>query len=186
MPDTEKYQRSKVWMMKVGDDVARAMPVFGIDVPGVDIGAAEIPIAGVTHDGRWALGYVFNGTQREIGLFAAPAAGVLAGKPKWRRVIHPRDEVTGVAYFNDTLALLSHKDAPRSQVLRIDLKKPELVEGATAGGTKRPRNDRNHCGSGCALYRSARRQRQASVQTHACRPQAMWLRSSCRLKDRFS
>ncbi len=81
MPDTEKYQRSKVWMLKVGDDVARAVPVFGIDVPGVDISAAEIPFGGITHDGRWALGYVFNGTQREIGLFAAPAAGVLAGKP---------------------------------------------------------------------------------------------------------
>jgi len=126
MTDTEKYQRSKVWMLKVGDDVTRAVPIFGLDVPGVDIGAAEIPIAGVTHDGRWALGYVFNGTQREIGLFAAPAAGVLAGKPKWRRVVHPRDEVTGVAYFNDTLALLSHRDAPRSRVLRIDLKNPDL------------------------------------------------------------
>ena len=102
------------------------LPIFGLDVPGVDIGAAEIPIAGMTHDRRWALGYVFNGTQREIGLFVAPAAGVLAGKPKWRRVVHPRDEVTGVAYFNDTLALLSHRDAPRSRVLRIDLKKPDL------------------------------------------------------------
>ena len=34
--------------------------------------------------------------------------------------------MTGVAYFNDTLSLLSHKGTPRSQVLRIDLKKPEL------------------------------------------------------------
>ena len=126
MPDTEKYQRSKVWMLKVGDEVGRAVPVFGVDVPGVDIGAAEIPVAVVTHDGRWALGYVFNGTQREIGLFVAPAAGVLAGQPKWRRVVHPRDEVTNVAYFNDTLSLLTHKDAPRSRVVRIDLKNPEL------------------------------------------------------------
>jgi prolyl oligopeptidase len=126
MPQTEKYQKSQVLMIKPGDDVARAVPVFGLGVEGVDIGPAEIPIAGVTHDRRWALGYVFNGTQREIGLFVAPAAGVLAGKPKWRRVIHPRDEVTGVAYFNDKLALLSHKGAPRSQVLRIDLKNPEL------------------------------------------------------------
>lgn len=126
MPDTEKYQKSRVWMLKRGDDVARAVPVFSAGMEGVDIGPAEIPIAGITHDGRWALGYVFNGTQREIGLIVAPAAGVLAGKPKWRRVIDPRDEVTGVAYFNDKLALLSHKGAPRSQVLRIDLKKPDL------------------------------------------------------------
>ena len=126
MPETEKYQRSQVWMLKVGEDVARAVAVFGIGVPGVDVNAAEIPIGGITHDGRWVLGYVFNGTQREIGLFAAAAAGVLAGKPKWRRIIHPSDEVTGVAYFNDTLSLLTHKDAPRSRVVRIDLKNPDL------------------------------------------------------------
>lgn len=126
MPETEKYQKSQVLMIKRGADVGSAVPVFGVGVPGVEIGPAEIPIAGVTHDGRWALGLVFNGTQREIGLFVAPAAGVLAGKPKWRRIIDPRDEVTGVAYFNNTLALLSHKGAPRSQVLRIDLRKPEL------------------------------------------------------------
>ncbi|MBA3253202.1 MAG: prolyl oligopeptidase family serine peptidase [Burkholderiaceae bacterium] len=128
MPETEKYQKSQVLMIKRGADVGRAVPVFGVGVPGVEIGPAEIPIAGVTHDGRWALGLVFNGTQREIGLFVAPAAGVLAGKPKWRRIIDPRDEVTGVAYFNNTLALLSHKGAPRSQVLRIDLRKPELSD----------------------------------------------------------
>ena len=122
MPETEKYQKSQVFMIKRGQDVARAVPVFGVGMPGVDIGPAEIPIAGITHDGHWALGYVFNGTQREIGLFVAPAAGVLAGKPQWRRVVDPRDEVTSVAYFNGTLALLSHKGAPRSQVLRIDLK----------------------------------------------------------------
>ncbi len=126
MPDTEKYQKSQVFMMKRGDEVARAVPVFGLGVRGVDIGPAEIPIAGITYDGSWALGYVFNGTQREIGLFAAPAAGVLAGKPTWRRVVDPSDEVTGVAYFNGTLSLLSHKGAPRSQVLRIDLRKPGL------------------------------------------------------------
>ncbi len=128
MPETEKYQKSQVLMITRGADVGSAVPVFGVGVPGVEIGPAEIPIAGVTHDGRWALGLVFNGTQGEIGLFVAPAAGVLAGKPKWRRIIDPRDEVTGVAYFNNTLALLSHKGAPRSQVLRIDLRKPELSD----------------------------------------------------------
>jgi prolyl oligopeptidase len=126
MPETEKYQRSQVLMLRRGADVAQAVPVFGLGVAGVDIGPAEIPFAGITHDGRWVLGYVFNGTQREIGLFVAPAPGVLAGKPKWQRVIHPSDEVTAVAYFNNMLTLLSHKGTPRSQVLRIDLRKPAL------------------------------------------------------------
>jgi prolyl oligopeptidase len=127
MAPTEKYQRSQVLMLKPGDDVARAVRVFGIGVPGVDITAAEIPVAGVTHDGKWALGLVFNGTQREITVYAAPAQGALAGKPQWTKLINPRDEVTGIAYMNDQLALLTHKGAPRSKVIRIDLARPDLA-----------------------------------------------------------
>jgi prolyl oligopeptidase len=126
MAQTEKYQRSQVLMLKPGDDVARAVRVFGIGVPGVDITPAEIPVAGVTHDGKWALGLVFNGTQREITVYVALAQTVVSGKPQWRRIVDPRDEVTAVAYMNDRLALLTHKGAPRSKVIRIDLAKPDL------------------------------------------------------------
>ena len=127
MAPTEKYQRSQVLMLKPGDDVAGARRVFGIGVEGVDITPAEIPVAGVTHDGKWALGLVFNGTQREITVYAAPAQSVIAGKPQWKKVIDARDEVTGIAYMNDQLTLLTHKGAPRSKVIRIDLDKPDLA-----------------------------------------------------------
>jgi prolyl oligopeptidase len=127
MAPTEKYQRSQVLMLKPGDDVARAVRVFGIGVRGVNITPAEIPVAGITYDGKWALGLVFNGTQRELTAYTAPAQSVLAGKPQWKKVIDPRDEVTGVAYMHDQLTLLTHKDAPRSKVIRIDLAKPDLA-----------------------------------------------------------
>jgi prolyl oligopeptidase len=124
---TEKYQRSQVLMLSPGDDVSRAVPVFGIGIPGVEITPAEIPVAGVTHDGKWALGLVFNGTQREIALYAAPASSVLGGKPQWNKLIDAKDEVTSVAYMNDRLTLLTHKGAPRSKVVRIDLNNPDLA-----------------------------------------------------------
>ena len=130
MPDTEKYQKAQVLLLARGADVASAKPVFGIGTPGVEITPAESPFAAFTHDGRWVLGYVFNGTQREIGLFVAPAKSVLAGKPQWRRLIQPRDEVTGVAYMNNTLYLLSHRGAPRSRVLSVPIGARDLA-GAT-------------------------------------------------------
>ncbi|MGH6609450.1 MAG: hypothetical protein ACRECQ_04250, partial [Burkholderiaceae bacterium] len=126
MAPTEKYQRSQVFMLKPGEDVARAVPVFGLGVAGVDITPAEIPIAGVTHDGKWALGLVFNGTQREISLYVAPAPSVLAAKPQWKKLIDAKDEVTNFAYLNDELTLLTHKGAPRSKVIRIGLNNPDL------------------------------------------------------------
>ena len=127
MASTEKYQRSQVWMLKPREDFARAVRVFGMGTPGVEITPAEIPVAGVTHDGKWALGFVLNGTQREIALYAAPAQGVLIGKPQWKKLIDARDEVTGAAYMNDQLTLLTHKDAPRSKVIRIDMTRPDLA-----------------------------------------------------------
>lgn len=129
MPETEKYQRSMSWLMRVGGDVAKARPIFGLGVPGVDITPAEIPIATVTHDGRWLIGYVFNGTQREITLYAAAAQPVLAGKaPRWTRLVTAADAVSGASYFDDGLYLVSHKDSPRSKVLRLSLKSPDIAK----------------------------------------------------------
>ncbi len=129
MPETEKYQRSMSYLMRVGGDAAKARPIFGLGVPGVDIMPAEIPIATITHDGRWLIGYVFNGTQREITLYAAPAQPVLAGKaPRWTRLVTAADAVSGASYFDDGLYLVSHKDAPRSKVLRLSLKTPDIAK----------------------------------------------------------
>ena len=121
MPATQKYQDSRTLMLRPGQGVARARAVFGRGMKGVDIGPAELPFVSFTHDGRWALGYVFNGTQRELGLFVAPQAGVRAGKPAWRRVFSAADAVTNASYFDDTLYVVSHKGAPRSQLLAYSL-----------------------------------------------------------------
>ena len=127
MPATEKYLNSQVLLMRPGDAVERAAAVFGAGVAGVQMGRAELPFVAFSHDGRWAFGYVINGTQREFGLYVAPQAGVLAGKPQWKRVFDAGAEVTGVTYMADTLYLLSHKGAPRFQVLALGLEQPELA-----------------------------------------------------------
>ncbi len=130
MPPTEKYQRAQVLLLDVGAPVARAKPVFGIGTPGVEITPAEIPFAGFTVDGRWALGFIVNGTQREFTLYVAPAAGVAAGKPQWKRLVTPADQVTGLAYHRDTLYLQTHRGAPRNQVLRAPIAGFDLARAA--------------------------------------------------------
>jgi len=124
MPETEKYQKSQVMLLAADADGRSARPVFGLGVPGVDIGPAEIPVVGLTHDGRWALGLVFNGTQRELSLFVSPAADLLKGQPRWQRRFGAAEEITGVAYMRDTLYLLTHRGAPRSRVLALPIGAP--------------------------------------------------------------
>jgi prolyl oligopeptidase len=127
MPETQKYQNSQMLLLKVGQPVAQARPVFGTALRGLDIGPAESPVITLSHDGRWAFGIVFNGTQRELGVFLAPQRSVLSGKPQWKRILGASDAVTGIAYFDDTLYMVSYKGAPRSQVLAMNLKTPDIA-----------------------------------------------------------
>ena len=70
---------------------------------------------------------MFNGTQRELKAFVSPQNALLAGRPQWKKIIAASDEVTGLAYHGDVLYMVSHKGAPRSQVLALDLKKPDMA-----------------------------------------------------------
>ena len=128
MLDTQKYQRSQMMMLTPGQAASSARVAFGDKLKGLDITPVESPTVNLTFDGRWAIGAVYNGTQREIRLFIAPQAEVLAGQPKWQRVVSPSDAVTSFSYFNDTLYLVTHAGAPRSQVLALDLKAPQIAK----------------------------------------------------------
>jgi prolyl oligopeptidase len=128
MAATDKYVNSMVWLSHPGESLDKATPVFGHGIAGVNIDPAEIPVVSLSHDGRWALGLVINGTQRELTLYSASAESLLAGKPQWSRLFDSQAQITAVAYMNDTLYLLSHQGAPRSQVLAVDLKRPELAK----------------------------------------------------------
>ncbi len=130
MPETQKYQSAQMLMLTPGQAASKAKVVFGNKLKGVDITPVESPTVSLTHDGRWAIGAVYNGTQREIGLFIAPQATVLAGQPKWQRIVSRSDAITSFSYFNDTLYLVTHAGAPRSQVLALDLKAPQLAKAA--------------------------------------------------------
>lgn len=117
----ERFLRSQVMLLRLGAALSTARPVFGSGVRGVVLKPADVPVVTLTHDGRWALGTHAEGTAREIGLYLAPQASLLAGKPQWRRLWTAADQITAVAYMADRLYLLSHRGAPRSQVLVLDL-----------------------------------------------------------------
>lgn len=129
---TERYLRSQVMLLRVGAPLATARPVFGTAVRGLDLKPTDIPMVTLTHDGRWALGTVVNGTARELGLYLAPQASVLAGRPAWRRLWGADAQVTAVTYLQDRLYLVSHRGAPRSQVLALDLSAERLPTLAEA------------------------------------------------------
>ena len=136
MPEQERYQRAQVLLWQPGQPIESASEVFGIGTPGAEIDPAATPVVTLTGDGRWALGLVINGTQREFGLYIAPAASLLAGKPVWKRVFGPEAQVVGMAYFSNHVYLRAHKVSPRYEVVALDLARPDIAnaEVVMAGG----------------------------------------------------
>lgn len=122
MAETEKYQRSAVFRLRIAGGRLEPQPVFDARSAGVTMTPIESPMTSTTDDGRWVIGSATNGTQRELQIYVASQDSVRAGNATWRRVVSRRDAVTGFAYSHDALYLLTHKGAPRSRIERLDLR----------------------------------------------------------------
>ena len=130
-PPTDKYVNSRVYLHALGSDPERDVAVLGPGVtPGITINPAELSFAGTTPGSRHAIGIVVNGVQREITIYTASLASIGAGKPDWKKVVDPSDEVTDSSLIGDSLYVLTHKNASRFKVLKVDLNAPDLAKAA--------------------------------------------------------
>jgi len=119
-PATQKYQRSRVTRMVPGQLPGSA--VFGLGVYGMAMKPTEMPFVQFTHDGRWAIGTVLNGVQREVMIYVASLDPAEASAPlRWKKLVDYADEVAQFDYFDDQLVLISTKGAPRGRLLRARL-----------------------------------------------------------------
>lgn len=128
LPEAEKFQRSQAVLWQPSQPIDSARPVLGLGTPGVEITPAEIPVVGLSADGRWAIGQLVNGTQHELTVYVAPAAGLLAGAPKWTRAFGADAKVVGLVVFGKTAYLRTHRNSPRYEILAMDLAKPDLAK----------------------------------------------------------
>ncbi len=69
--------------------------------PGISIDRAAISLAATVPGSRHAVGLVFNGVQREITIYTATLRSIGAGKPEWKKVVDPSDEVTDMSLIGD-------------------------------------------------------------------------------------
>ena len=126
-PRTDKYLKSRVYAHVLGSDPDADRAILG---PGVNADFVTDPLATplvfTAPGAAYAIGLVGNGNQREYTMYAAPVASLAKGVPPWRRVVGLDDEVTDAALIGTSLYVLTHRDAPHSKVLRVDLDKPDL------------------------------------------------------------
>ncbi|HZZ34095.1 MAG TPA: hypothetical protein VFE03_00110, partial [Caulobacteraceae bacterium] len=116
-PRMERYNNSAAayWDLK-GEPVELAGAKTG---RGPKLDAIQIP-AMILADGSpvAALGAT-AGVQNEVSIWIAPLARMTDPAAPWRRLTTPDDGVTGGALLGGDIYLLSHKEAPTFQVLKL-------------------------------------------------------------------
>ncbi len=138
-PAAEKYNR-RAYLHVLGRLADADSVVLGAGV------SETLPLtpdenAGIltTPGSHYALAEVNRGTDARSRLYVAPVATVKDGKATWRAVAASYDDQvgggspleSGVALHGDTLYYLSYKNAPRGQILLLDLaradSKPQVI-----------------------------------------------------------
>ena len=142
MPPTEKNNNPREYLHVLGRAFDDDPPIVGRGVSDAEISLAptEFPTVMTVPRSRYAIAFVFAGTDTRMRVYAAPVDSVRDGHTPWRTVAATYDdqfigsdtpELASIALSGDTLFWLSRKDAPRGRILKLDLtrtdSKPEIV-----------------------------------------------------------
>jgi len=114
--DANFYQQ--VYFHRLGTDPGQDTYVIGKDFPRI----AEIQLH-ASDDGRWLLAAVANGDGGQFAHYVMDPSG------RWTQITRFDDDIVDVKFGADAaLYLLSRKDAPRGQILRLPLAHLDLTQ----------------------------------------------------------
>ena len=129
-PETEYYMDSRVMWLRLGQAPTRAVPVFGPTVTRtLGLGRLDVGTLQFQPGSPWVLARTTDTTVPEGFLFVARVADLQgAGKRPvpWRKISQFDDKIIGAALQGDNAYLLTHADAPRNRVLKLNLNQPDL------------------------------------------------------------
>jgi prolyl oligopeptidase len=120
--DIEKYRNATLvsWDMK-----SEPVAVLGSTVGhGPSFHPDELPALTIAPGAPMAMAVSINGVQNELALWLAPVSQLKDPKVQWTPFVARTDDVTDVDATGDMIYLLSHKNAPTFQVLRVKAGQP--------------------------------------------------------------
>lgn len=130
-PRAERYLDSHNHLRRLADPAAD-VAVFGPALhPEVEIARTAsgwvFPIPGK----GLAAAFAFDGVDPNRSLYVAELGGVVAGKPKWRKVFDKSAQVKNGAIGGGFVYVTTSKDAPRYKLLRLALPELDMAKAET-------------------------------------------------------
>ena len=118
----ERYNKSVVHEHIVGQPVADDKAIFGYGVTVKrHFAVPDLPYVFTSPDSNYAVAIVLHGDAVDRSFYVAPLSAVNGPDTPWRKVVGPEDQVNNAYLHGNQLYLLSHKNAPRYQLLSVDL-----------------------------------------------------------------
>lgn len=131
-PLTDKNKNLRTYLHRLGTDPASDVAVFGAGVsPDVAVDPSDDARLVMPEDGPYAFGLLIHGVRRELTVYRAAKSDVERLAPKWVKIVDVDDGVTGLDWHGHSLFLLTHKGAPRSTVIEVDLDHPDIGAART-------------------------------------------------------
>ncbi|HVC00086.1 MAG TPA: prolyl oligopeptidase family serine peptidase [Candidatus Dormibacteraeota bacterium] len=121
--------KSKVYLHILGEPLGKDVAVFGYGLsPDVSVLPIDMPYVTVQPGTDYALGVLYHGVQNEVTMYDAPLSAI--GKPDipWKKICDTGADVTDFALHGNDVFLLTHKDAPRFQLIETSLAHPDLAD----------------------------------------------------------
>lgn len=125
----ERRLRSRVLLHQVGTDPESDRPIFGYGVNS-EIALDPADTCFVISDPRssYAVALVNHGFSNDGTLYAAPMDAIGKTNVTWRKIVDVDDQVINFDLRGDDLYLVTHKNAPRSKVLRMSVSHPDIAK----------------------------------------------------------
>ncbi len=132
-PRTEYYLNSRVYIHHLGSDPDKDAAVFGRGLSAsVPIDERDFPFVALPVASHYAFAIDAHGVQNEVTAYMAKLEDIRGADTPWRKVADTEDEITGFDVHGDYAYLVTHHNASRFKVLRVDLRTGNVAQATVA------------------------------------------------------
>ena len=126
--EVERYNKSAVFLHRLNTSASRDEPVFGWGVdPARTFAVPDLPYVATRLGSPWLLATVLHGDASERSYYVVRRTELRGAATPWRRIVGPVDGVIEAVLADRSVYAISHRNASRREVWRIDPARPDAA-----------------------------------------------------------
>lgn len=129
-PQTDLYQKSRVYLHVLGTNADTDKAVFGYEVnPNIKMETTPLPFIWIPLGSKHAVAIVNSGVSPNSEYYVAPLGELTQNAPiEWRKIAGLDDEVSNIDFRGDDIYLSTYKNTPRYKIVHVALKNADVKQ----------------------------------------------------------